>query len=145
VILKCFNQQSITMYSTWKAKEWLHCHVIEWLYKWFGLVIAFIEHLQIVTTRNYSAIANSHTQQFTAARTKSSVCCVFTSCCLVTDSTISSALELTFLPAGDCLTTILLMTYRQGRHRKHRSSVRIPKWSLLSNCLATAVVYKAIT
>jgi hypothetical protein len=38
----------------------------------FRLVIAFIVHLQIVTTRNYSAIANSHTQQFTAARTKSS-------------------------------------------------------------------------
>jgi hypothetical protein len=36
------------------------------------LVIGFIELLQIVTTSNYSAIANSHTQQFTTARTKSS-------------------------------------------------------------------------
>jgi hypothetical protein len=35
----------------------------------FGLVIGFIEHLQIVTTSNYSAIANSRTLQFTTART----------------------------------------------------------------------------
>jgi hypothetical protein len=29
----------------------------------FGLVIGFTEHLQIVTTGNYSAVANSHTTQ----------------------------------------------------------------------------------
>jgi hypothetical protein len=38
----------------------------------FGLVIGFIGLLQNVTTSNYSAIVNSHTQQFTTARTKSS-------------------------------------------------------------------------
>jgi hypothetical protein len=38
----------------------------------YGFVIGFIEHLQIVTTRNYSAIANSHTLQFPTARTKPS-------------------------------------------------------------------------
>jgi hypothetical protein len=38
----------------------------------FGLVIGFIANLQIVTTSNYSAIANSHTLQFTTACTKSS-------------------------------------------------------------------------
>jgi hypothetical protein len=38
----------------------------------FGLVIGFIAHLQIVITSNYSAIANSHTLQFTAERIKSS-------------------------------------------------------------------------
>jgi hypothetical protein len=37
-----------------------------------GLVIGFIEHLQIITTSNYSDIANSHTLQFTTTRTKSS-------------------------------------------------------------------------
>jgi hypothetical protein len=36
------------------------------------LVIAFIEHPQIVTTSNYSAIVNSHILQFTTACTKSS-------------------------------------------------------------------------
>jgi hypothetical protein len=36
----------------------------------FGLVIGFIEHLQNVTTSNYSGIANSHTLQFTTERTK---------------------------------------------------------------------------
>jgi hypothetical protein len=38
----------------------------------FGLVIGFIEKLQTVTTSNYIAIANSNTQQFITARTKSS-------------------------------------------------------------------------
>jgi hypothetical protein len=38
----------------------------------FGLIIGFTEHLQIVTTSNYSAIANSHTLQLTSACTKSS-------------------------------------------------------------------------
>jgi hypothetical protein len=45
---------------------------MEWLYTGFGLVIGFTEHLQIVTAINYSAIANSHTLQFTTARTKTS-------------------------------------------------------------------------
>jgi hypothetical protein len=35
-----------------------------------GLVIGFIEHLQNVTTSNYSAIANSHTLQFATASTE---------------------------------------------------------------------------
>jgi hypothetical protein len=38
----------------------------------FGLVIRFIEHLQIVTTSNYRAVANSHTLQFITAHIKSS-------------------------------------------------------------------------
>jgi hypothetical protein len=38
----------------------------------FGLETGFIEHLQTTTPSNYSAIANSHTLQFTKARTKSS-------------------------------------------------------------------------
>jgi hypothetical protein len=37
-----------------------------------GMVITFIEHLQIVVTRNYSAVAKSHTLQFSTAGTKSS-------------------------------------------------------------------------
>jgi hypothetical protein len=38
----------------------------------FALVTGFIEHLQIVTTRNHSGITNSHTLQFATAYTKSS-------------------------------------------------------------------------
>jgi hypothetical protein len=34
-----------------------------------GLVNEFIENFQIVTKSNYNAIANSHTQHLTAART----------------------------------------------------------------------------
>jgi hypothetical protein len=37
----------------------------------FGLIIGFIDHLQIVTASNYSAVANSHTLRFTTARSKS--------------------------------------------------------------------------
>jgi hypothetical protein len=39
-----------------------------------GLVIGFIEHLhtQLLSTSNYSVIANSHTVQFTTERSKSS-------------------------------------------------------------------------
>jgi hypothetical protein len=41
-------------------------------YRWGrGLIIGFIEHLQIVNRSNYSAIANSHTLRFTTVRTKS--------------------------------------------------------------------------
>jgi hypothetical protein len=39
---------------------------------WFGLVIGFTAHLQIVTTTKYKVITNSHTLQFTTACTKSS-------------------------------------------------------------------------
>jgi hypothetical protein len=38
----------------------------------FGLVIGFIDNLQLVTTTNCNAIANSHILQFTTARAKSS-------------------------------------------------------------------------
>jgi hypothetical protein len=46
------------------------------------LVIALIEHLQIVIASNHSAIANSHTQQLTTARTESSQSLVLTSASL---------------------------------------------------------------
>jgi hypothetical protein len=51
-----------------------------------GLVNGFIEHLQILTTCNYKAIANSHTLQFTTAHIKSSQF-VFNSRFLATNST----------------------------------------------------------
>jgi hypothetical protein len=36
----------------------------------FGLIIRFIDHLQIVTASNYNDIANAHILQFTTALTK---------------------------------------------------------------------------
>jgi hypothetical protein len=50
------------------------------------LVIGFIGHLQIVSTSNYSAIANSHTLQFITASAKSLQSTVFTSRCSSTAS-----------------------------------------------------------
>jgi hypothetical protein len=43
----------------------------------FGFVIGFIDHLQIITTSNCSAVTNSRTLQFTTARIKSSQSAVF--------------------------------------------------------------------
>jgi hypothetical protein len=48
----------------------------------FELIIEFIEHLIVVATRNYNAIANSHILQLT---TVFSVCRALTSRCLETD------------------------------------------------------------
>jgi hypothetical protein len=61
-----------------------------------------IEYLQILTTTNYSAIVNSHTLQFTTARTNSSQSA--SSSPVVACSwipTTCSASVLTFLPAGE--------------------------------------------
>jgi hypothetical protein len=47
---------------------------VVWYYRHtgFGLVIGFVAHLKLVTTINYRAIVDSHSLQFTTARTKSS-------------------------------------------------------------------------
>jgi hypothetical protein len=57
----------------------------------FGLVIGFIKTFQIVTTIDYSAIANLHILQFTRVRTKSFQCAVFTGCRLVTASNVADS------------------------------------------------------
>jgi hypothetical protein len=50
------------------------------------LVAGFIDHLEIVPTSNYRAITNSHTLQFSTARTKCSQSLVVNSRCLLTAS-----------------------------------------------------------
>jgi hypothetical protein len=75
-----------------------------------GMIIGFIEHLQIVTISYYSAIARTHRLQFTRARTKSSQFAV--SSPIVAwwrNPVMSSVSVLTFLPASDCLTTNSLL------------------------------------
>jgi hypothetical protein len=51
-----------------------------------SLVIGFIELLQNVTTSNYSTVANSPSAIHNSTHKVFSVCCVFTSRCLVTVS-----------------------------------------------------------
>jgi hypothetical protein len=52
----------------------------------FGLVNRFIDHLQVITTNNYSANANSHSAVHYSMYEVFSVCCIFTGCRLVTAS-----------------------------------------------------------
>jgi hypothetical protein len=49
----------------------MYCRVFERLYRGFRPVIGFIGLLQLVTTLNYSDIANSYTLQCTIVRTLS--------------------------------------------------------------------------
>jgi hypothetical protein len=99
----------------------------------FWLVIGFIEHLQIVTTSNYSATANSHILQFTRARINSSQ---FTVSSPVVAwwhiSTISPASVFKFLPPGGCLTTKL--THCSSRPAYDISAWTAQKRSFLSCC-----------
>jgi hypothetical protein len=72
------------------------------------LITGFIEHLhtQLVTRTKCTAIANSHTLQFTTAHTKSSQSAVFTGSLLATASNAigSSTSVFMSLLAGDFLT-----------------------------------------
>jgi hypothetical protein len=60
------------------AKWLLYCHVYESPHMGFGLVIGFTDHLQIVTTSNYSSVANSRSAVWYSRHLIFSVCCVFT-------------------------------------------------------------------
>jgi hypothetical protein len=80
-----------------RTSEGVYCHVSEWLSTGFGLVIEFIDHSQVVTASNHSATANSHMLQFTTARTVFSICCFFTSRCLVAAFNGGSSLYSGFL------------------------------------------------
>jgi hypothetical protein len=77
----------------------------------FGLIIGCIEHLQIVTITNHSAIANSHTLQFTTARTKlSQSATVFTGCLITASNAVAlTASVFTFILVGDYLATNLAL------------------------------------
>jgi hypothetical protein len=66
------------------------------------LVIRFIVLLELVTTSNYSAVANSHTLQFNTACTVFSVCCVLTSCLVIASSTVAPS-AFVFHGSSPCL------------------------------------------
>jgi hypothetical protein len=88
----------------------------------FGLIIGFIEHLQIRTGSKCSAIRNSHTLQFTTACTKSSQTAV--------SSLISSAFVLTF-------TTNFLLFWLPSQYSTQLSSHDLVI-TATPNCIASA-------
>jgi hypothetical protein len=112
----------------------------------FQLVIRFIERLQNVITNNCDSLTQLHTPKITVttAHIKSSQFAISSPVVVWWRiPAISSAFVLTFLPAGDCLTTnsllqlstlswlsliVLLITSRHVPHRKHNSSLAV------SNC-----------
>jgi hypothetical protein len=75
----------------------------------FGLVIGFIDHIQIVVTSNYNAIANLHTLQIITAHAKPSQS-ASTSRFPVTDlnNGDSSASVLASLLSGEYPTAVML-------------------------------------
>jgi hypothetical protein len=137
----------------------IYCHVYRvWLQTEFGLVIGFIEHLQIVTTCNYSAIPNSHNLRFTTALTNSSRPAVSSPV-----DVRSPAPEITSLPTDDPLTNLLLfyltsqdsplMAAGPRCIASARIAQRTPPQQLFHCCVrvfcghypATTVVYRAVT
>jgi hypothetical protein len=106
----------------------------------FGLEIGFIGHFntRLVTALNYSAIDDLHTLEITTAHAVFSVCCVFSSCSLVTasNSGYSSASALSTTPTKSSLHRlpykfpryhwltskfVSVITSRHGPRRKHHS------------------------
>jgi hypothetical protein len=64
-----------------------YCHAVcVRLSTGFGLVILFIEHLQLATTNNFNSIADFRTLQITTAHAKS-----FSACILVTRRFLATA------------------------------------------------------
>jgi hypothetical protein len=111
-----------------------YCYMLEWLQRGFGLEIGFIDHLQIVTTRNYNAIANCHTLQITAAHVKP-LQSVFTCRFPVIDlnNGDSSASVLTLLLSGEYPTTLLTALTRSSLHSLPYNSL----WTLAPIVLPT--------
>jgi hypothetical protein len=113
-LLESANERLFRTTDAYSILEWSkviyeYCYVILLTIEGFGLVTGFTEHLQIVTTSNYSAVANSHTLQFTTARTNSSQSAMFSPVAVWWRiPTTPSTSVLTFLSAEDCLITKLL-------------------------------------
>jgi hypothetical protein len=76
---------------------------VKWLDTGFGLVIGFIELSHLVTTSNYSCLIDSHSLQFTMARTKSSTSSLGVA--TQRDPMMGTATAPTTPPGDDCLTT----------------------------------------
>jgi hypothetical protein len=63
-----------------------NCHVFGWLRRGFGLVIRFINNLQVVTTNNYYTLTDLHNLQSLHINLLSLFPLVFTIRFLATDS-----------------------------------------------------------
>jgi hypothetical protein len=107
----------------WAESTNILSHVWVWLSMGFGLVIGFIELLQIVTASNNSTIANSHMLQFTTARTKSSQFAV--SLLVVWSQIATLSYQVATVPQLTLCSKCPTYTSRHGTYRKHCSSVAV--------------------
>jgi hypothetical protein len=107
----------------------------------FGLETGFIYHfnIQLVTTFNYSAIADFHSLQITTAHTKSFQSAVFSSCSLATASNNRDSstapikftlhrLPYNFLPTHSVTTEYLLNLSQPRTCRKYHSLLYLSRF-----------------
>jgi hypothetical protein len=113
----------------------------------FGLGIAFIDHLQVVTTNNYNITADFHTLQLTSAHAESFYSVVFTSRSLVAASNSGDSSSASTKPSlhklpYNWLTSNLSLAYNISawNNRKHSSPIVAPIVSMGTCLFAKALL-----
>jgi hypothetical protein len=109
----------------------------------FGLVIGFTGVLKVGTTSNYNSLTDLHSLHFNAARTVSSVCCIFTGCRLVTASNTADPSASVFHGSGPhWLSPIsqLDVAWIQSSNKGYSSRPYDSRTALPNRCLKTLLL-----